>query len=89
LLLEFNADHSATKSRYGYGTADSVPQGGKITVKGQPVQFQSFAPSGEAQVTPIDITSKLPSDKDAIDFRATSLDCGVSGQTSDVYLVFH
>lgn len=74
---------------WAYGTADSVPANGKITV-GQFVvdNFYAFAPSGTAQVTAIDMTSAIPAGlKMSIRFRG--LDCGVSAQASDVFMVFH
>ena len=76
----------------GYGTADSLPSSGTMYVGRDPVAFTSFAPWGMAQFKPIDLTSKLPEkpglSSGAIDIRVTSLDCGVIGQTSDVFLLF-
>lgn len=73
----------------GYGTADSVPNNGPMTVNGLPVNFTSFAPGGTATVPFIHARrdAHIPIEEPVL-FRATSLDCGVIGQTSDVYLVF-
>jgi hypothetical protein len=72
---------------FGYGTGDSVPSGGQITVDGQPVSFQAFAPAGEATVPPVDLTPIIPVNQPVI-LRASGLDCGVLGQASNVYLLF-
>jgi hypothetical protein len=73
----------------GYGTADSLPLNGPMTVSGLPVNFTAFAPSGEATVPFIHARrdGHIPIQEPVL-FRATALDCGVIGQTSDVYLVF-
>jgi hypothetical protein len=78
-----------TYRAWAYGTADSVPINGKISVNGQEVQdFYSYAPKGTATVTAINMTAAIPAGlKMSIRFRG--LDCGVSAQASDVFMVFH
>lgn len=95
LLVETRLSTSPANDKWdlqGYGTADSLPSNGRpITVLGKPVNFTPLAGSGMATVQPISLPQLNPSvtGKNAtVVLRTTALDCGVIGQTSDVYLVF-
>lgn len=77
------------------GTSDALPwvdpndsgnmSTTSITVSGQPVILDDYAPDGTASITPISLT--LPT-SEPITLEVTGLDCGGIGGISDVYLLF-
>ncbi len=71
----------------GYGTGDSRLSDGTIRLSNTPIQFQSFADAGSANVPPIDLTEKVPVGTSLV-LRSSMLDCGQVGGSSGVYILF-
>jgi hypothetical protein len=85
ILLEVTTPGSIVL--WGSGTADAPPDSGSILVGGQPVPFTSNASGGTDRFTPVNLASLLPQNQNLV-FKASALDCGGVGSTTDVYLLF-
>lgn len=88
LETQFASQGQTVTKLFGQGTGDVRPQGGQpILVSGQEVVYVPGLAAGTDIIDPVDLQFVTPIDK-PVKLRLSALDCGLVGETSDIYVLF-